>query len=50
MVKGETVKPDSANNVIVKTESEEPDSANNVIVKIAAQLAPIQEQVAPIHS
>ena len=41
MVKGETVKPDFANNVIGKTESEEPDSANNVIVKIVAQLAPI---------
>jgi hypothetical protein len=32
-----------------KCASDEPNFANNVIVKIAAQLAPIQEQVAPIH-
>ncbi|MGI2907609.1 hypothetical protein [Tolypothrix sp. VBCCA 56010] len=35
--------------LLEKRESEEPDSANNVIVKMAAQLAPIQEQFAPIN-
>jgi hypothetical protein len=35
---------------MVKNETVKPDFANNVIVKIAAQLAPIQEQIAPIHN